>query len=76
MSPSRDDEESSCSPRFLLAGVGDTEDLERYERGGFHPVHLGDRYDDGRYKVIHKLGAGGFLPFGLRKISCSRSGRP
>src|SRR5437773_2700880 len=60
MSSSRDDEGSSCSFRFLPAGVGDTEDLERYERGGFHPVHLGDRYDGGRYQVVHKLGAGGF----------------
>ncbi|KAH8771344.1 kinase-like domain-containing protein [Hyaloscypha finlandica] len=25
---------------------------------GFHPVHLGDVYD-GRYRVVHKLGAGG-----------------
>ncbi|KAK0108045.1 hypothetical protein ONS95_002870 [Cadophora gregata] len=60
MSPSPDIEETSCSPRFLPAGIGDTEDLERYEPGGFHPVHLGDEYDGGRYKVIHKLGAGGF----------------
>lgn len=57
---------SSCSDfdegydtRFLLPqGVGDTEDVERYEPGGFHPVHLGDRYDGGRYRVAHKLGAG------------------
>lgn len=57
---------SSCSDfdegydtRFLLPqGVGDTEDVERYEPGGFHPVHLGDRYDGGRYRVVHKLGAG------------------
>ncbi|KJZ72113.1 hypothetical protein HIM_08486 [Hirsutella minnesotensis 3608] len=47
--------------RFLIPqGVGNTEDIERYELGGFHPVHLGDRYDGGRYRVVHKLGAGGF----------------
>jgi len=40
--------------------LGDTEEIERYERGGFHPVHLGDRFDCGRYKIIHKLGDGGF----------------
>jgi serine/threonine-protein kinase SRPK3 len=60
MSLSEDDVESIHTARFLLPGVGDTEDIERYERGGFHPVHLGDRYDGGRYKIIHKLGAGGF----------------
>jgi hypothetical protein len=48
-------------PRFLLPQLGgaDTEDVERYQRGGFHPVHLGDVYDE-RYRVVHKLGAGGF----------------
>lgn len=48
-------------PRFLLPqGVGDTEDIERYKAGGFHPVHLGDCFDGDRYKVVHKFGAGGF----------------
>ncbi|WEW58184.1 hypothetical protein PRK78_003652 [Emydomyces testavorans] len=52
----------SDDTRFLLPqGVGvSTEDVERYQAGGFHPVHLGDRYDRGRYTVVHKLGAGGF----------------
>lgn len=36
------------------------EDLEHYEPGGFHHVHLDDYYDDNRYRVVHKLGAGGF----------------
>jgi serine/threonine protein kinase len=54
-----DDADSLPSPRFILVSLGDTEDLERYEPGGFHPVHLGDVYD-GRYRVMHKLGAGGF----------------
>jgi serine/threonine protein kinase len=53
--------EKDDSIRFLLPqGVGDTEDVERYKPGGFHPVHLGDRFDGGRYRVVHKLGAGGF----------------
>ncbi|ATY60334.1 kinase domain-containing [Cordyceps militaris] len=53
--------ESYPSPRFLLPeGVEDTEDVENYEPGGFHPVHLGDTFDDGRYRIVHKLGAGGF----------------
>ncbi|KAK3321238.1 kinase domain-containing protein [Cercophora scortea] len=49
----RDDESVYCLCPF------DTEDLEDYEPGGFHPVHLGDTYDN-RYKVVHKLGFGGF----------------
>lgn len=31
-----------------------------YEPGGNHPVHLGDTLGDDRYRVIHKLGNGGF----------------
>ncbi|KAL8381932.1 hypothetical protein RB595_005946 [Gaeumannomyces hyphopodioides] len=40
---------------------GDIEPLEEYEDGGFHPVHLGDTFgSEGRYRVIYKLGHGGF----------------
>lgn len=52
-------ENYEAEPCFILASLGDTEDLERYEVGGFHPVHLGDVYD-GHYRVVHKLSAGGF----------------
>jgi serine/threonine protein kinase len=40
--------------------LDDVENLEQYRAGGFYPVHLGDTFDDGRYKVLHKLGYGGF----------------
>ncbi|KAK1764229.1 Serine/threonine-protein kinase [Phialemonium atrogriseum] len=37
------------------------EDIDRYFPGGLHPVALGDFLDaDGRFKVVHKLGNGGF----------------
>lgn len=57
-----EDEVDYDDPRFLLPeGVGDdTEQVEWYKPGGFHPVHLGDTFDEGRYKVVNKLGAGGF----------------
>jgi hypothetical protein len=29
--------------------------------GGFHPISIGDKSSGGRYKVIHKLGFGGFF---------------
>jgi len=38
----------------------DAEPLHRYHKGGYHPVHLGDYLSDGRYKVLHKLGWGGY----------------
>lgn len=37
----------------------DLEHLYDYEAGGHHPVQLGGVFDDGRYRVIHKLGSGG-----------------
>jgi len=38
----------------------DQENLQSYCAGGFHPVCLGDKFKDGRYEVVHKLGWGGF----------------
>ncbi|TGJ82074.1 hypothetical protein E0Z10_g6685 [Xylaria hypoxylon] len=34
------------------------EPLHLYRPGGYHPVKLGDRLKDGRYKIFHKLGWG------------------
>lgn len=36
------------------------EPLECYTPGGFHPVTLGDTFQNGRYIIRHKLGYGGF----------------
>ncbi|CAG7924597.1 unnamed protein product [Penicillium olsonii] len=36
------------------------ESLSRYCPGGYHPVNLGDTFENGRYKIYHKLGWGGF----------------
>ncbi len=36
------------------------ENVLNYQRGGFHPVILGDTLKDGRYEIYHKLGHGGF----------------
>ncbi|THY81555.1 kinase-like protein [Aureobasidium pullulans] len=38
----------------------DAEPIHRYRFGGYHPVRLGDAFKQGRYKVLHKLGHGGF----------------
>lgn len=32
---------------------------EDYRPGGFHPVALGDTFQDGRFVIRHKLGFGG-----------------
>ncbi|KAL5511950.1 SKY1_2 [Sanghuangporus vaninii] len=38
----------------------DEEDWEDYVKGGYHPVHIGDTFSDGRYTVVRKLGWGHF----------------
>lgn len=38
----------------------DVENLEVYQPEGYHPVHIGDSYSDGRYRIVHKLGWGSY----------------
>lgn len=46
---------------YVEGGNNGFENLEYYEEGGYHPVHLGDHLGPNkRYRVIHKLGHGGF----------------
>jgi non-specific serine/threonine protein kinase len=37
-----------------------TEWAEDYRPGQLHPVQFGDRFKDGRYRVLRKLGYGAF----------------
>lgn len=43
------------------------ESLEYYRPGGYHPVHIGDKYKDDRYEIIYKLGSGSFSTVWLSK---------
>ncbi|KAF4764700.1 hypothetical protein HAV15_000964 [Penicillium sp. str.  len=43
------------------------ESLSKYQPGGYHPVNLGDTFDNDRYKIHHKLGWGGFSTVWLAK---------
>jgi len=45
----------------------DEEDLEDYVKGGYHPVHIGDKFSDERYTVVRKLGWGHFSTVWLAK---------
>jgi serine/threonine-protein kinase SRPK3 len=36
--------------------LSEEEDWEDYVPGGYHPVHIGDTFSDGRYVVVRKLG--------------------
>ncbi|KLO19720.1 kinase-like protein [Schizopora paradoxa] len=48
----------SASPHSVM--TEDEEDWEDYVKGGYHPVHIGDKFSDGRYVVVRKLGWGHF----------------
>lgn len=66
------DYESESTPlKYFPFQLGECEELENYEPGGFHPVHLGDVYDD-QYRVVHKLGFGGFSTVWLARIALSK----
>jgi hypothetical protein len=36
------------------------EPLHGYRPGGYYPIHLQDELDHGWYRIIHKLGHGGY----------------
>lgn len=57
---SRAMETAAHSLTFQPSSLDHVENVELYRPGGFHPVHLGDTFASGRYRVIHKLGFGGF----------------
>jgi serine/threonine-protein kinase SRPK3 len=51
--------EAPLEPTYMLPSFDDVEEIEAYHPGGHHPVAIGDRVG-GQYKIIHKLGYGGF----------------
>ena len=57
-----------CRRRISFVGTGKDghffcngflrEDLAQYRSGGYHPVHLGDTMQGGRYHIVQKFGWG------------------
>ncbi|KAL7919270.1 kinase domain-containing protein [Trichoderma austrokoningii] len=41
------------------------EDPDRYRKDGLHPLIIGDTLNNGRYRIIHKLGSGSFATIWL-----------
>lgn len=58
MSAHKDEAESED---FVFEHITDAvENVQDYTLGGLHPIHLGDTLNDGRYKILRKLGYGGY----------------
>ncbi|KAI0526212.1 kinase-like protein [Xylaria bambusicola] len=53
---SSDGESQSIAYRF----IEDVEDISKYRPGGFHPTYIGDALKDRQYRIMHKLGYGGY----------------
>lgn len=51
---------SSSSIDEPAENTADEEDSEDYCKGGYHPVQVGEKYKDGKYTVVRKLGWGHF----------------
>lgn len=51
---------SSSSVEDLAEATADEEDSDDYCKGGYHPVSVGETYNNGRYVVMRKLGWGHF----------------
>ncbi|KAJ7682344.1 kinase-like domain-containing protein [Mycena polygramma] len=66
--------QTSYEARFIPSTL-DVEQVEDYRPGGLHPLSIGDRFNRGRYRVIHKLGFGGSSTIWLARDDQKQSGR-
>ena len=67
----RDRSPSSSSSADEIETTADEEDSEDYCKGGYHPVHVGETYNNGKYVVVRKLGWGHFSTVWLSRDTSS-----
>lgn len=58
--PAYDEDEYSSDGEGSSSSNQEEEDFEDYCKGGYHPVRVGEKYKNGRYVVVRKLGWGHF----------------
>jgi serine/threonine protein kinase len=58
-------------PKIDYVPLEDVEDLEYYEKGGYHPVKIGDILHE-KYRIVHKLGFGTYGTIWLAVDQTSR----
>ncbi|KAH7358696.1 kinase-like domain-containing protein [Plectosphaerella cucumerina] len=51
--------------------TADEEDSEDYCKGGYHPVSIGEKFKDGKYTIVRKLGWGHFSTVWLSRDNTS-----
>lgn len=51
---------SESPPELHLEDEEAVEPLGAYREGGYHPTHIGDLHQQGRYEIVHKLGHGSY----------------
>jgi hypothetical protein len=47
------------APRFIPLRLDDIEDIKDYQPDSYHPISVGNTFDHGRFRILHKLGFGG-----------------
>jgi hypothetical protein len=47
------------APRFIPLRLDAIEDIKDYQPGGYRPISVGDTFDHGHFRVLHKLRFGG-----------------
>lgn len=62
---------SSSGPEDAADNTADEEDSEDYCKGGYHPVQIGEKFKDGKYTVVRKLGWGHFSTVWLSRDNSS-----
>ncbi|KLU90477.1 CMGC/SRPK protein kinase [Magnaporthiopsis poae ATCC 64411] len=62
---------STSSHEDAAENTADEEDSEDYCKGGYHPVTIGEKFKDGKYTIVRKLGWGHFSTVWLSRDNTS-----